>query len=305
MNKLRFKLLSILILFTVSQGKAQEEIVVSQYIHNQYAINPAFGGSRNCFTIYGAYRQQWLGVEQAPAQQIFALHSPLKNNHIALGAKITNDKIAIYDQTTATGSITYRLNVSSKTLLAFGLEAGVKMNSSNYQEATTIDAGDPLLATDESSSGLALGSGLAWYGSNFYTSFSIPSFYFYNHENNGEGELDLSKVNYLLSGGYMFKLSDKFNLQPSALAIINPTKDLVWDGGITAIYNNFLWGTVAYRSVGEVVAMVAIQPLSSFKIGYSFDYPMGDLATFGSGSHEISIQYDFGHKIKSSNPKFF
>lgn len=304
MNKVRYQLLSLLLLLTAIVV-AQEEVVISQYIHNQYAINPAFGGSRNCFTVYGAYKQQWMGVEEAPSQQIFALHSPLKNNHLALGLKLINSKIAVYSKTRATASISYRLNITEGSLLAFGLDGGVYSGSSNYQEVTTISESDPLLANNESTSGLALGGGLGWYGSNFYTSLSVPSFYYYNPDNNGEGELDLGNVNYLISGGYMFQLSDKFHLQPSALAILNPTKSVVIDGGVTAIYNNFIWTTFAYRSVGEAVVMFAIQPISSLKIGYSFDYPMGDLATFGSGSHEISIQYDFGHKIKSSNPKFF
>lgn len=304
MNKVRYHLLSFLLLLLATLI-AQEEIVISQYIHNQYAINPAFGGSRNCFTVYGAYKQQWTGVEEAPTQQIVALHSPLKNNHFALGLKLNSSKIAIFDQTRATASVSYRLNVTEGSLLAFGLDGGVYMGSSNYQEVTTISEGDPLLANNETTSGLALGGGLGWYGRNFYTSLSVPSFYYYNPDNSGEGELDLGKVNYLISGGYMFQLADKFHLQPSALAILNPTKSVVVDGGVTAIYNSFIWTTLAYRSVGEVVAMFAIQPISSLKIGYSFDYPIGDLATFGSGSHEISLQYDFGHKIKSSNPKFF
>ena len=61
----------------------------------------------------------------------------------------------------------------------------------------------------------------------------------------------------------------------------------------------------AYRSVGEMIISFAVQPIQTLRIGYSFDYPTGKLATFGGGSHEISIQFDFGYKIKSANPKFF
>ena len=89
------------------------------------------------------------------------------------------------------------------------------------------------------------------------------------------------------------------------LVIFNPSEDVIWDAGLTTIYNDMVWGTVAYRSLGQVVIGFAIQPVPTLRIGYSFDYGIGDLATFGGGSHEISIQYDFGHRIKSSNPKFF
>lgn len=283
----------------------QEDIITSQYIHNQYAINPAFGGSRNCFTIYGAYRKQWLGVKEAPNNELITLHSPLKNDNMALGLKLSNNNISIFQNNQITASYTYRLLISKSSYLAFGLDGGINLGSTNWQKVSTITVNDPLYATNTSSTNLAFGAGVAYYSSKFYTSFSIPSFFYYNPASEGKGEFNPAKVNYLTSAGYLFETNGQLAIQPSALIIFNPDKKVIWDAGATAIYNNLLWVTGAYRSVNEVVIMLAIQPISTVRIGYSYDYAIGKLAQFSGGSHEISIQYDFGYKIKSSNPKFF
>lgn len=297
-------LLPLIFLLSISIN-AQENIVLSQYIHNQYAINPAFGGSRNAFTFFGAYKMQWSGVEQAPSKQLLTLHSPLKNDHMALGLKVSNSTFSVINYTNVMASYTYRVNVGASSYLALGLEGGVALNASNWSQVESIDLDDPLFAENTASTSPSAGAGLAYYGNKFYISLSAPSLFYYNQDVEAKGEFAPDKINYLFSGGYIFKPLDLFAFQPSGLVIFNPSEDLIWDAGLTTIYNDIVWGTVAYRSLGQVVVGLAIQPIPTLRIGYSYDYGIGDLATFGGGSHEISIQYDFGYKIKSSNPKFF
>lgn len=296
----------ILLTFLVSiSTNGQENIVLSQYIHNQYAINPAFGGSRNTFTVFGAYKMQWSGVEEAPSKQLFTLHSPLKNDHMALGVKLSNSTFSVLNYTNAMVSYTYRVNVSSKSHFALGIEGGVALNASNWSQVNSIDTSDPLFAENTSSTSPAAGVGLAYYNNKYYISLSAPSLFYYNQDEEAKGEFAPDKINYLFSGGYLFRPFESIALQPSGLVIFNPSEELIWDAGLTTIYNDIVWGTLAYRSLGQVVIGFAVQPLPTLRIGYSFDYGIGDLASFGGGSHEISIQYDFGHKIRSSNPKFF
>ncbi len=297
--------LFITILLCALNLKAQEDIVISQYIHNQYAINPAFGGARNDFSIYGAFKKQWVGVEQSPTKQLLTVHSPLENDNMALGLKISNNTISVFKNTEITGSYTYRFHVTKKSQLAFGVNGGVRLSNTSWRDISTISENDPLFSANESATNLALGAGVAWYSNNFYTSFSAPSLLFYNEEKKGKGEFNPSKINYLFSGGYLINTGSTLAFQPSALLNFNPDKKLIWDAGATIIYNDLLWFTLGYRSLEETVVMFALQPVSSLKIGYSYDYAMGKMSGLGSGSHEISLQFDFGYKIKSSNPKFF
>lgn len=292
-------------LFLSTVCGAQEDVAISQYIHNQYTINPAFAGSRNCLSIFGAYRKQWVGVDESPSKQILSFNSPLKNDKMALGLLVVNNKIAIYQETKISASYAYRIRITKASQLAFGVNAGMNLNSANYQMVSTIQSNDPLFSTNKTRNELALGAGLAWYGTKFYASLSLPSLLYSDPNFIEKAQFQPLKINYLFSTGYLFQTSEAIGLQPSCLVRFDPTRGTVFDAGGTIVYNNIIWATVAYRTLGEVVAMAAIQPISTLKIGYSFDFTMGNLAKFGSGSHEISIQYDFGYKVKSSNPKFF
>ena len=300
--KIIFLIITILLPLIAS---AQEDVAISQYLHNQYTLNPAFAGSRNCLSIFGAFRKQWVGVSNAPSKEILSFNSPMQNDKVALGFMILNDKVAVYQNTKVTASYTYRIKVGKKSNLAFGVDGGVKLNSANWQSISTIQDNDPLFQTNGSATNIALGAGIAWYGQKFFTSFAVPSLLYYSPSILGKADFQPLKINYLLSAGYLFSATNEIALQPSALIIYNSGNKPILDLGATAIYASTIWATLAYRSVGEVVMIAAIQPLTTLRIGYSFDFGIGNLAKFGSGSHEISIQYDFGYTIKSSNPKFF
>ena len=77
------------------------------------------------------------------------------------------------------------------------------------------------------------------------------------------------------------------------------------DINATIIYDNMIWLGASYRTTKEYVALVGYQITPQLRFSYSFDYTTGDLATYNNGTHEIALQFDFGFKVNSPNPKFF
>lgn len=69
-------------------------------------------------------------------------------------------------------------------------------------------------------------------------------------------------------------------------------------GHRTCPVEKFLTAGVAYRYNDAVSAILAAE-YKGFYVGYSYDYPMSDIAKASSGSHEIIAGYSL--KLDSSD----
>src|ERR1700754_613062 len=60
--------------------QAQQKPHYSQYILNNYILNPALTGIENYTDIKLGYRSQWTGMPGSPTTSYFSIHTPLKKN---------------------------------------------------------------------------------------------------------------------------------------------------------------------------------------------------------------------------------
>jgi len=286
---------------------AQKDLVMSQYMHNRYTINPAFAGNRETTSLFGTFRKKWAGVNKSPNGQYFSGHAPLKKEKIAVGIEIYNQQIAVTGQTGFSFSYTYRLPLANNKKLAFSLSGGAAFRYANWSDVFLLDElkHDEAFASNESKIAPIIGFGAAWYSNSYFAGFSIPSFFHYDAYVDETSSFSLDKANYLFTGGYLFNLSNKFGVQPTFLARLNPSETTIVDINATIIYDNMIWLGASYRTTKEYVALVGYQITPQLRFSYSFDYTTGDLATYNNGTHEIALQFDFGFKVNSPNPKFF
>lgn len=286
---------------------AQKDLVMSQYMHNRYTINPAFAGNRETTTVYGSFRKKWVGINKSPNAQYFSGHAPLKNEQVALGLTIYNQQYAVTGQTGVSFSYTYRLPFANHQTLAFGLTGGATFRHSNWTDVELLDKDnlDPEFSSNESNMAPSLGFGAAWYSNSYFAGFSIPDFFHYDAYLEETSSFSLDKANYLFTGGYLFELSDRWDVQPTFLARVNPSETTIVDMNATVIYDNIIWLGASYRTTKEFVALVGYQITPQLRFSYSFDYINNELASYNNGTHEIALQFDFGFKVNSPNPKFF
>ncbi len=300
----------VIMLLSVAPLSAQKDIVMSQYMHNRYALNTAFAGNREVLSLYGSYRKKWAGFEGAPGTMLFSMHSALKNENVALGFEVYNQQYGVNKETGFAFSYTYRLKLANKQKLAFSLNGGGGFYNANWSEVATFGSEtgqlDDQFANNESNFSPIVGFGSAWYSNRFFAGFSVPNFFYYNpYVEGGESSLAFNKADYLLTAGYLFELGKKWHLQPSFMARVNAEYGSSVDVNATVIYDNVIWLGTAYRTTKDLVAMVGYQVTPQLRFSYSFDYTTGEISSFNNGTHEIAIQYDFGYKVKTPNPKFF
>lgn len=295
----------ILVLQMPISALSQKKLILGQYMHNRYAINPAFAGSREVLSMFASYRKQWTSVPNSPQSQYFSAHSPLKNEKVAIGMVLFNEEFAISKNSGISLSYTYRLNVGNNNKLALSINGGFISAQTMWGKVDLIDINDPAFGENETDIDPQAGFGIAWYDDNFFTGFSISDLLYNNSLDPDSPFFSPSKSDYIVTSGYLYKVNENIKLQPSMLLRYNPDEYTLLDISATAIYRDMIWLGLTYRNNKEISTMAGWQVTPQLRFAYSYDYPSGDLSTLNNGNHEISLQFDFGYKIPTSCPRFF
>ena len=122
---------------------AQQLPHYSQYLLNDYAINPAVGGSRNYFDAKLNNRNQWIGITDAPRTFVLSLHGPLNNPKMGVGGLVYADVTGPTRRTGITASYAYHLKLNETLKLSFGLSAGMIQYATDFSKITFNENNDP------------------------------------------------------------------------------------------------------------------------------------------------------------------
>lgn len=285
---------------------AQNELIISQYIHNRYAVNPSFAGARNGLSIFGSFRKQWAGIENTPQSILLTAHAPLKHDNLVLGVQAYNQHIHQSSNTGLMAAVGYRVSTGKHQWLSFALQPGISLHKTDWTKVRLMDeTTDDVFSENETSAAPLLGVGASWYGQKYFVGASVQSLLVSDDFDQRSAKFAPGDATYIATGGYLFDISDKFELQPSLLMRYKKGENTHLDATLSGIYNNFLWVSAGYRTDGDAVFGVAAQVAKRFRVAYHYEFTTGDLNGYNNGSHEISLQYDFIYKVKVVGPKFF
>jgi len=188
---------------------AQQRPHYTQYILNNYILNPAITGIENYVDVKMSMRDQWVGLNGAPKTMYLSAHGPLGKKdyrtsatsfqvpgenprgryywenytaaepHHGIGMTVVNDKTGSFNRFTANLSYAYHLGLSPTTNLSGGFSAGitnVSIDRSKHDFSGTGDPFDPATGSSLSSElnriRPDLGVGLWLYSRNYFVGFS-------------------------------------------------------------------------------------------------------------------------------------
>lgn len=301
--------LYIIYLFLGFSCMAQQEAMFTHYMYNTLAVNPAYAGSRDAFTITALHRTQWVSFPGAPKTQTITLHSPYYKDAVNMGLSVLNDNIGPLNNTSIFLDYAYRLKLSERAKLAFGLKMGVNTYAIDLNGLRASDNSDELAQTINNAILPNIGFGVYYSRANFYAGLSTPKLLQneYEYENLGT---NLSKEQlhfYLISGG-LIKLSSDWDLKPTGLIKLTKAATIELDATAEFMYlNRFSIGCMG--RTGDAIGLLAgIGITEQFMLGYSFDWSfVNNTAKYNYGSHEILLRYDFvfGSRKRIRSPRYF
>jgi len=281
-----------LLLFCSTLLSAQQRPIQSLYMFDPLLINPAYAGNQVQLSATAIYRNQWVNLDGAPKTFTATAHSGFKKRRLGLGFIVSNDQIGIHNDVGVYGVYSYKIPISRKGTLSFGLQGGFNNLRSDYNKLILKNQGDPSLGGVVTKMNPNVGAGIYFRQDNFYAGFSVP----YLLDNKVVGLENVGNVSkqqryYYLTGGFTSKVSNRVKIVPSALIRIQDQAPISFDLNTVVVLYDAVGLGCSYRLGDAVVALFELQLNENFHVGYAYDITTSALSQYSNGSHELMINY--------------
>lgn len=322
---------------------SQAKPFYTQYILNNYILNPALTGIENYVDAKLSYRNQWTGIEGHPVTSYLSVHGPLNKKdqrtsatsfqvpgenprgpkywdeyaispaHHGMGLQVINDKAGYISRWSIALSYAYHKPLGPKTALAAGINLGMSSVTLDQSKIVwgNLDPNDP--AIGYSSGELSkikpeIGAGLWLYSSRYFLGVSVLNII--------PGKASFVKnakygtyftPNYFLTAGYRFQLTNQISALPSVMVQYWKPQLLGAHVNIKLQYEDFLWIGASYRYsnlLSGYSGMIGINVFNKFNISYAYEVATNTrLQTYTKGTHEVVLGFLFGNKYGDSCPR--
>jgi len=332
----RILLVTIIFICTVGLAAAQQLPQYTQYVFNNYLLNPALSGIENYTNVMAGYRSQWTGLQGAPVTSYITFNTPIGDNfiygdasafpmsggepaaarsytqyyqaaepHHGVGFTLVTDKAGPITQTDINATYAYHLGISATFNLALGVAAGVSRTALNTSEITT-EYVDPAIYNGKGGQWSPdLGAGIWGYSSNYYFGISaqqiLPQNLYYTTSNSLYQ--NKSVPHFFFTAGYKIFMSDDLTFMPSFMVKeINPVP-VTYDITGKISFRDVFWIGGSYRHDDSVSILAGFNLSSLINVGYSYDITTSALNTVSNGTHEIVLSLLLNNKNKVQSPQ--
>jgi type IX secretion system PorP/SprF family membrane protein len=324
-----------MILVTAFQAIAQQRPQYTQYLFNNYLLNPALSGIENYIDFKAGYRKQWSGIDNAP-QTSFASahwnlgddylwknplsmpeddHDPMSKNymqnytaspaHHGMGATVVLDKAGPISRLDANLTYAYHLQLTGTLNLSLGVAAGITRIGLDINALTLENPGDPALAnaiTGQVKPDLGLGVWL--YGARFFAGASVQQILPQKLAFTSDPDYQTGKEvpHAFLTAGYKLFVAQDITAIPSVMIkYVSPTPVSV-DANLKLAFKDRIWLGGSYRHNDSFSAMAGLNVSKLFNLTYSYDFTTSQLNKVSYGSHEIvlGLQLNNVYQVLSS-----
>ncbi len=317
------KILTILVVsVVVSTGlQAQQLSQYSQYMTNDFVLNPAVAGSKEEIPVIANVRRQWIGVAEAPVTQTLSGHA-YSGKDVGIGAILYNDASGPTRRTGFNFAFSRHIMIHEPTSgrLSLGIAAQLFQYSIDKSEIEFDDPNDPLndgalksLLTPDAA------FGALYYTPDYSIGFSVPNLFQTRWDLFDIEDINVNqfKRTYLVSGEYNLDLNEQWTLSPSFLfkGIAGAPMQLDINSKIHynfqygrqmhrndkgQVDNKDVWLGVSYRTGDAMVALVGAN-YDMFHFAYSYDFTLGQMRLYSSGTHEISLGLTLANKLSKED----
>lgn len=320
-------------------AKAQQKPQYTQYILNNYIVNPALTGIESYIDVKVAARRQWAGLENAPKTNYFTVHVPLGNTddwggatsygmvgdnplgksyrsdytasapHHGIGFMAVSDKTGPLSNTTLNFTYAYHLGLAPKLNLAVGIGVGASRISLNTNDVKPEDQNDAAIINKGTASNIKpdVNLGIWLYAAEYFFGASVQQLLsqtidFSDNSNPNAGK---TVPHTFITAGYRFWLSDDITVIPSVMFKYVKPSPLSIDLNAKIAFRNKVWLGGTYRKDDAFAAMLGFNISSLLNVGYAYDFTTSALNTVSGGSHEIVLGLTLNNRYKITCPKNF
>jgi type IX secretion system PorP/SprF family membrane protein len=302
----------LLLTITFSYGQELNIPVATQYLaDNPFVISPTYAGIGDNLRIRANGMKQWVGIKESPENQSVYADFRIADQS-GVGVSFYNDKNGYTSQSGAKFSFAHHiiLDYYSKQYLSFGMSFNVNNFKIDVSQLVP-NTYDPSITDDRATINNNFDVGFLYRNKEFYLSFNVGNILDKNIEKFSGINIEPRLLrNYQIYSGYVIKMPNWSEIEPSAFyQYFESDKRSSTDFNLKyRKFNNnddYYWGGVTYRFLNDqVLKPLTLGPMFGFKksgfyFGYSYQITLNNLAAYNSGTHVVTIGFDFLARISN------
>lgn len=314
-------------------ASAQQVPQYSQYLQNQYMVNPAATGVYDFMNVTVGGRLQWAGLENAPKTTYLYFAAPADkfrnasmkrtygtirrgNKSVraprmrygslvhAFGGSFVADQYGPFRQIKMMGTYALHLPVSRDYSLSFGTSVGISNRSFLPENAQVLSVltntgvfdqtYDAYVAGQGAQNTLEVDAGMYFHGKGAFVGVSMNQLAKdYVQFGNRDFNFD-PRMHLFVTGGYEIQVNRDVAITPALLVKYVRPAPVSVEVMAQFKYQDRYWLAASYRHKDAVVANIGMFVSDKFKVGYSFDLPTTPIRKYSVGSHELVLTLMFG-----------
>ncbi|MBN1132522.1 MAG: type IX secretion system membrane protein PorP/SprF [Bacteroidales bacterium] len=293
MKRITYILLTVILCFT--ELSAQQLPQYTQYMFNDFVVNPAIAGIHDYYQIRTNHRFQWVGLVDPPMTNSIAFYGPHARHNMGYGGYIYSDVTGPTSRTGITGSYGYNIELTREIRLSMGLSGSILQYRVDGTQLNPRDPSDEVLQNVISTTYMPdAGVGLYFYSDYFYAGFSAAQLL--NNKiqifENRDG-LNRLKTHFYLTGAYRFDINRDWMVEPSVIVKGTAPKEFGFDITARVEWQKMAWGALSYRFHEAVAILLGYSYDETLYFGYAYDIGITELRKYNTGTHELMIGYRF------------
>ena len=299
---------------------AQQKTQYSQYMINNYLLNPALTGIEQYADVKIGYRNQWAGIKGAPTTTYLSGHFQLKDKkrskrsrtlsrnkpvafaaeapmngvqrrlkpHHGLGGVVLRDRIGSFSRTEASASYAYHLPLASDLTLATGVSTGIISQTLRPDPSVFANPTDnAAIGWNKMSPNLATGVWL--YAENFYAGAAATQLFANVTAPDNQAGANPLRSHYFITTAYKYAVTPNLAIIPSVLLKWVKPAPVSVDCNLRVLYNDKLWAGFSYRQQDSFILLAGLTLNHAFDLSYAYDFGVSSLSSTSAGSHEIVL----------------
>jgi type IX secretion system PorP/SprF family membrane protein len=305
--KLKYLILPVIIC-VCGTVKSQSDFDLSQRWFNESIYNPGATGNSFSTGVFFHSRAQWIGIDGAPVTNAVSVDTYIDHLNSGFGLAVYTDKIGYLNSWSAKLAYAYYIRIGEKSSLAIGLSGYLQNRNSRISPDMLDQSNDPVMSyTKISEYSPNFDFGVEFKGP-LKIGASVRHLMSYEAINSF---FPARSMNFWTYASSRFNVSSGVSLEPAVSYMYRDNIGRIEGGAIIyffksvkrSVYNDRFWLGGMYRLNKQFAVLAGVNLTPKIRLGYSFDYGTGDLATISKmGTHEMFLSWHF-NKIFYKEPE--
>lgn len=269
-------------------AKGQNDPNITQWMFMRSAFNPAATGANKGLDIAIWDREQWMGLEGRPSTQMLNLGYFIGGANSGLGITVAYDRLGFQSNLTARLNYAYHIILGEKMYLSFGVSGGIVNTTTQFSKLNFGTPNtDPLTANmQENNIAPDIAAGIELYHKNFQIGVSGMHLLGSN-----KSAYPTFARNLFAYANYSINIGENVRIVPGIIGR-SPLYLFQFEGNLVGYFlKDRFWIGAAYRYNDAVSGIAGVQIVKGLRLGYSFDFSMGRLQNYNTGTHEFMLSY--------------